>query len=35
MSSVFNVKDAKEAEEANVTDVAATTTRQKTYISRK
>jgi len=35
VSSVINAADVKKAEEANVTDVAATTTRRETYISRK
>jgi len=35
VSSVINATDAREAEEADVTDVAATTTRRRTYILRK
>jgi len=35
MSSVINAAGARRAEEADVTDVAATTTRRETYISRK
>jgi len=35
MSSVFNAKDARRAEEVNVTDIAATMTRRRMYISRK
>jgi len=35
MNSVINAADAKKAEEADVTDIAATTTRRKMYTSRK
>jgi len=35
MSSVINAADAREAEEADMTDVAATTTRRRMYILRK
>jgi len=35
MNSIFNAKDARKAEEADVTDVAATMTRRRMYISRK
>jgi len=35
MSSVINAADARKAEEADVINVAAMTTRRRTYISRK
>jgi hypothetical protein len=35
VSSVINTADARKAKEADATDVAATTTQRRMYISRK